>query len=144
VPRRLALGAVAGGESAGALIRRGGRDESASYGGPRFLAGMRQIVRLEDGRALRLNLDCFRHHWETRYAGSPAFPGERETTRSGEGGSSNAACILNYRKPCIPRPVLLPVRYCSRPSLQDMSNIFDNFCLRRDDVAWHCCMKSVR
>ena len=36
----------------------------APYGEPRFMAEMRQIVRLEESGAFRLNLDHFRHHRE--------------------------------------------------------------------------------
>ena len=36
----------------------------APYGAPRFMAAMRQIVKLEGDGAFRLNLDYFRHHRE--------------------------------------------------------------------------------
>lgn len=49
----------------------------APYGAPRFMAEMRQIVKLEEDGAFSLNLDCFRHHrekiayeWEN---GEPSF-----------------------------------------------------------------------
>jgi carbamoyltransferase len=49
----------------------------APYGEPRFMAEMRQIVKLEDSGAFRLNLEFFRHHrekiayeWEN---GEPTF-----------------------------------------------------------------------
>jgi carbamoyltransferase len=49
----------------------------APYGEPRFMAEMRQIVKIEEDGAFRLNLDYFRHHrekiayeWEN---GEPSF-----------------------------------------------------------------------